>query len=109
MAQENEEKKEDGNAGEASTEAKSSENKIHKSLKARSKIAKKSPVNDFERTLSIYVWQARKLKENERKYINEQLDNILIIRSERITQLFICKESSLLHLLVICYTHMKNA
>ncbi|KAJ0079721.1 hypothetical protein Patl1_23442 [Pistacia atlantica] len=47
MEQENE-KKEDSNPVEASTEARSSANKIQKILRARSKIAKKSPVNDLK-------------------------------------------------------------
>ncbi|KAL9447487.1 hypothetical protein AB3S75_015037 [Citrus x aurantiifolia] len=77
MAQENEEKKEDGNVGEASTEAKSSENKIHKSLKVRSKIAKKSPVNDLKTEnakVAARAWRRFRRKKNK-NLLDEKNDN----------------------------------
>ncbi|KAL9447506.1 hypothetical protein AB3S75_015055 [Citrus x aurantiifolia] len=77
MEQENEEKKEAGNALEASAEAKSSENKIPKSLKARSKIAKKSPVNDLKTKkakVAARAWHRFKRKKNN-NLLDEKNDN----------------------------------
>lgn len=75
MEQENEGKKEAGNAVEASAEAKSSENKIPKSLKARSKIAKKSLVNDLRTKKAKVAARAWRRFGRKKNLLDEKNDN----------------------------------
>lgn len=80
MEQENEEKKEAGKAMEASAEGRSSENKIPKSLKAKSKIAKKSPVNDLKTKkakVAARAWSRFRKKKNK-NLLAEKNDNTSI-------------------------------
>ncbi|XP_024038959.1 uncharacterized protein LOC18043048 isoform X2 [Citrus clementina] len=77
MEQENEEKKGAGNAMESSAAAKSSENEIPKSLKARSKIAKKWPINDLKAKkakIAARAW-SRFRKKKKRNLLDEKNDN----------------------------------
>lgn len=85
MEQENEEK-EAGNAVEASAEAKSSENKTPKSLKARSKIAKKSPVNDLKTKkakVAARAWHRFRNKKNKNSLDKKNDNNSIEVESSK--------------------------